>query len=479
MTGWTGDTVTGENRPGRQSYGRGPLRVRREMSLALRASQSGTGEAAAPRLAAPRRGRVRLRTLVAIRWAAVAGQAAALLVVHYGLMFPLPLVPSLLCVLASAGFNLWVQRGRGRMWLGDRDAALTLAYDLVQLGALIYLTGGLQNPFSVLILAPVTVSATLLSRRSTFWLTGLAVVMVSLLAVSHEPLPWPGSAFRMEPIYVFAAWVALVLAAIFIAAYVWSVAEEARRMSDGLAATQMALDREHRLAALGALAAAAAHELGTPLGTIAVAAKELAREAPKGSALAEDAVLILSQSERCREILARLARRPEMTDPDHPLLHRPLSLIVAAAAEPHRIAAPHVALDIRRTGEPADEPRLEDRPALLHGLGNLVQNALQFAVRRVTVELSWDAREVGILIRDDGPGFPPEILDQIGDPYVSLRYDQGEEKVHMGLGIFIAETLLQRTGALLRFANCAEGGAEVAIRWKRATLEAGSEKEAA
>jgi two-component system sensor histidine kinase RegB len=422
---------------------------------------------------------VRLRTLVAIRWAAVAGQAAALLVVHYGLLFPLPILPAFLCVLASAAFNLWVQRGRGRTWLGDRDAALTLAYDLLQLGVLIYLTGGLQNPFSVLILAPVTVSATLLSRRSTLWLTALAVALVSLLALAHEPLPWPGSSFRMEPIYVFAAWVALVLAAVFIAAYVWSVAEEARRMSDALAATQMALDREHRLAALGALAAAAAHELGTPLGTIAVAAKELTREAPQGSPLADDAQLILSQSERCREILARLARRPEMAHPDHPLLQRPLSLIVAAAAEPHRMDAPAIGFEVQSAGDPADEPRLEDRPALLHGLGNLIQNALQFATRRVLVALSWDAREVAIAIRDDGPGFPPEILDQIGDPYLSLREEEGEGKVHMGLGIFIAETLLQRTGAVLRFSNLPGGGAEVAIRWKRATLEAAGKKEAA
>jgi two-component system, sensor histidine kinase RegB len=438
-------------------------------------------EALSPRRAdaAPRRGRVRLRTLVAIRWAAVAGQAAALLVVHYGLLFPLPLVPAFLCVFASAAFNLWVQRGRGRMWLGDRDAALTLAYDQVQLGALIYLTGGLHNPFSVLILAPVTVSATLLSRRSTMWLTGLAVVVVSFLAIAHEPLPWPDPNFSMEPIYVFAAWVALVLAAVFIAAYVWSVAEEARRMSDALAATQMALDREHRLSALGALAAAAAHELGTPLGTIAVAAKELTREAPRGSALAEDAALILGQSERCREILARLARRPEMTGGDHPSILLPLSLIVAAAAEPHQAAAPTIALHVRSSGDPSGEPRLEDRPALLHGLGNLIQNALQFAARRVDVEIAWDAKEVWIAIRDDGPGFPPEILDQLGDPYLSLRAEEGEGKLHMGLGIFIAETLLQRTGAALRFSNPAEGGAEVAIRWKRATLEAGSEKEAA
>ena len=427
----------------------------------------------------PRRGRVRLRTLVAIRWIAIAGQAAALLVVHFGLLFPVPLAPAFFCVFASAGFNVWVQRGRGRMWLGDGDAALTLAYDLVQLGGLLYLTGGLHNPFSVFILAPATISATLLSRRSTFWVTALTVVIISFLAVLHEPLPWPDPTFRMEPIYVFAAWFALVLAAIFLAAYIWSVAEEARRMSDALAATQMALDREHRVAALGALAAAAAHELGTPLGTIAVAAKELTREAPPASPLAEDAALILSQSLRCRDILTRLAGRPEVAGPESSFLQQPLSVIVATAAEPHRAAAANIALQIHNHGEPGNEPRLEDRPALLHGLGNLIQNALQFASHGVSVEIAWDVREVAVTIRDDGPGFSPEILDQLGDPYVSMRDQESEGKLHMGLGIFIAETLLQRTGAVLRFSNPSEGGAEVAVRWKRTKLEATVEKEAA
>src|SRR5206468_6872783 len=178
-------------------------------------------------------------------------------------------------------------------------------------------------------------------------------------------------------------------------------------MSDALAATQMALDREHRVAALGALAAAAAHELGTPLGTIAIAAKELTREAPSGSQLAEDAVLILSQSLRCRDILARLAGRPEIAGPESSFLQQPLSVIVAAAAEPHRATSTEISLEIQNFGDPGGEPRLEDRPALLHGLGNLIQNALQFASRRVNVEITWDAKEVAVTIRDYRPGFPP------------------------------------------------------------------------
>jgi two-component system, sensor histidine kinase RegB len=421
---------------------------------------------------APRRGRVRLRTLVAIRWVAVAGQAAALLVVYYGLTFPLPILPAFLCVGASVLFNLWVGRARARLWLGDRDAALTLAYDQLQLCALLFLTGGLHNPFCVMVLAPVTVAATLLTRASTLRLCALTVAMVTVLALVHEPLPWPDREFIIEPIYVFAAWLALVVSSVFIAAYVWNVAEEARRMSDALAATELALDREHRLAAVGALAAAAAHELGSPLGTIAIAAKELAREAPPGSALAEDAALIASQSDRCRDILAQLARRPDAAGPAASFGRQPLSLIIEAAAAPYRAGAPAIGFAIRRLGEDPGEPRLKDMPALLHGLGNLIQNALQFAHSRVIVDVSWDASEVTVAIRDDGPGFPTDILDQLGEPYLSGREPGGEGKIHMGLGIFIAETLLHRTGATMRFSNPAEGGAEVAIRWKLATLDA-------
>src|SRR4029078_11112109 len=186
--------------------------------------------------------------------------------------------------------------------------------------------------------------------------------------------------------------------------------------------------------------------------------------------------LTSGQSLRCRDILTRLAGRPEVSGPESSFLQQPLAVIIAPAAEPHRATAANVSLEIHSHGDPGSEPRLEDRPALLHGLGNLIQNALQFASRHVSVEISWDVREVAVTIRDDGPGFPEEILDQSGDPYLSLRDKESEGKVHMGLRLFIAETLLQRTGAVLRFSNPAGGGAEVAVRWKRATLAASALK---
>jgi two-component system, sensor histidine kinase RegB len=429
---------------------------------------------------------VSLRRLISMRWVAVIGQAAALLFVHFGLGFDLPIGPALAVVAASALVNLGygVLRQPQRR-LNERDATLTLAYDVLQLGLLLFLTGGLENPFAILMIAPVTVAATILSRRSVIFLCALAISAITVLAIEHWPLPWDGIAPALPPIYVFGIWAALVLSTIFIAAYAWSVAGEARRIRDAFAATQLALAREQRISAVGALAAAAAHELGSPLGTIAVIAKELVRELPSDSPYAEDAGLLLSQSERCRTILAELSHRPE-AEGSSPFTRLPISALVEAAGAPYRASGVHVIYaTATSTGE---EPQVARRPEIMHGLGNLIQNAIQFARREVTVTIAWDRDAVTVEIGDDGPGFAPHLLPRLGQPYLSNRAAppfarplpakpagrHGEpvaEAQHMGLGIFIAQTLLERTGARLDFGNLPEGGAQVVVHWARAALE--------
>jgi two-component system sensor histidine kinase RegB len=432
----------------------------------------------APRETRPH-GPVKQRTLVLIRWAAVGGQAATLCVVNFGMGLALPIVPALAVVAASAVLNIAVQRWRGmRARVTNGEAALYLAYDTVQLTLLLYLTGGLINPFAVLILAPVIVSATVLSRTSTIGLGVLTGASISLLAVLHRPLPWPDGPFEPPVTYVLGVWLALALSTVFIAAYVGSVSEEARRMAEALGATQLALAREQRLASLGALAAAAAHELGSPLATIALASKELARDLPNESPLREDVELLISQSARCRDILAELGRAPEAPQ-GLPFAHLPLSALVEATAEPHRTPAIRLILDAAPAeGAPEDspEPQIARSPEFVHGLGNLIQNAIQFARDEVVVRQRWDYDEVSIEVMDDGPGFPSYLLERIGEPYVSSR---GESGLHMGLGIFIAQNLLERTGAELTFSNRPEGGARVAARWKRGTIEAAPEERSA
>ena len=413
-------------------------------------------------------GRISLRTLVPIRWVAIAGQALTILIVHFGLGFSLPLVPALGVVGGSVLLNvvlILLRQVAAR--LGERDAALCLGYDILQLAILLHLTGGLQNPFSILILAPVTVAATILSRRPVIVLSVLAVASISVLALWHEPLPW-----RTEPLVfpaelVLGIWVALVLATVFIGGYTWSVAQEAGRLRDAVTATQLALAREQRVSAVGALAAAAAHELGSPLATIAVVAKELVRDLPDDSPHAEDAALLLSQSERCRTILAELAQQPE-DDGGSPYTRLPISALVEAAGALYH--DPRVRLIFATTGQPADaEPLVRRSPEIMHGLNNLIQNAVQFARAEVSVAIHWDKTNVAVDIADDGPGFPAHLLGRLGEPYLSTRAGEAN---HMGLGIFIAQSLLERSGADLTFDNLVDGGAHVVISWERANVEA-------
>jgi two-component system sensor histidine kinase RegB len=421
--------------------------------------------------------RISRRTLDLIRWAAIIGQAFTLLVVHFVLDFPLPIVPALAVVGTSVLVNFanLLRRDTGTR-LHDRGAALYLGYDIVQLAALLYLTGGLHNPFAMLMLAPVIIAATILSQSAVLCLSLTAIAAISLLAVFHEPLPWAAQPLEFPAKYVFGSWAALTLSTAFIAGYTWSVSGVARRMRDAFAETQLALAREQRVSAVGAIAAAAAHELGSPLATIAVVAKELVRELPPESPFLEDARLLLSQSERCRTILAELAHQPE-ADRGEPFASLPISSLVEAAGAPYRGDEDVRVIYATATGgadaaDAADEPRVRRSPEILHGLGNLIQNAIQFAQREVTVTTFWSEEVISLEISDDGLGFPPGVLARIGEPYISGR---AGESGHMGLGIFIAQTLLERTGARLEFDNLPEGGAHVAIYWRRANLEAGAE----
>jgi len=410
-------------------------------------------------------GRLGLRTLILIRWIAVAGQTVTILVVHFGFGFILPVAACLFVVALTALSNLMFSvRMPVRARLGNVGAALLLGFDMLQLGMLLYLTGGLENPFALLILAPVTVAATILARGPTLALTVLAMVLITLLAFFRAPLPWTGETVSLPFPYALGVWTALCVASAFIATYIWSVADEARRMSDALAATEASLNRARNLSALGGLAAAAAHELGSPLATIAVVAKELSREVPEDSPFAEDVALLISQSDRCRDILAGLSQRPDMAD------HRPLerlkfSALVAQACDPYRDIGSAVDIVVDAvSGSP--EPEAPETHEFVHGVGNIIQNAAQFAREQVALELYWDAEIVRLTVRDDGQGFTAPVLASLGEPYISTR---GGDQGHMGLGVFIAQTLLEAGGAELVFAN--REGAEVVIRWPRDMFE--------
>ncbi len=421
---------------------------------------------------APSRGEtgiVQARTLILIRWVAVAGQAGAVLAIHFVFEYRLSIEAAAAAAAAvgmSAAVNLFASlHQRAGAGLPEPHAFGFLAFDTLQLALLLFLTGGLQNPFALLLLAPVTVAASILSRASCIKLVALAAVAGTLLAVWHMPLPWDGPPPIMPPELVLGIWAATIVAIVFLAVYVGQVAIERRRMTDAVSAAQDALVREQRIADLGTLAAAAAHELGTPLATITVIASELVREVPADSPLAEDARLLKSQAERCKAILTELSRRPDARRASY--LRMPLTALIESMADSHRREA--VDLVVRgRARDDTPEPALERRPELVNGLGNILSNALQFARRRVVAAIVWDAERVAVTISDDGPGFPAALLGRLGEPYLSTR--RGSDG-HMGLGIFIARTLLERTGADVTFLNRPEGGAEVEVLWPRVILE--------
>ena len=421
---------------------------------------------------------LRLITAVRLRWIAIVGQFLAVSFVHYVLGFKLPIGFCLAAIALSAWLNVFLRlRFPARHRLSVSLATAMLSYDIMQLGLLLYLTGGVTNPFTFLIVAPVTVSAASLPRASTLLLGSIAAIVVIALAKFHLPLPWmSGESFYMPMIYRIGVISGVLTGMIFLALYTWQLSQESRQMSAALAATEHVLAREQKLHALDGLAAAAAHELGTPLGTITVVAKELERELPKGSPLRDDIGLLRQQAVRCREILQTLTMRPKDTDPMIASLS--VKQLLQEAAEPYLRDGHNIEI-IALPGDSAVgagviEPEGERRPGVIYGLGNIVENATDFAKSRVEIEARWSERDVVVTVRDDGPGFSPEIMDTLGDPYITTRSSGGKgmkgEASGLGLGFFIAKTLLQRSGAELSFQNREppESGAIVRIVWSRA-----------
>jgi two-component system, sensor histidine kinase RegB len=428
-----------------------------------------------PRIQASHSGsKVRLDTLVRLRWLSVIGQTTAVLVVYFGLDFELPIWPCLAVIALAAWLNVAL---RIRFHMSQRiepdRAAWLLAFDIAQLGILLFLTGGLENPFAFLLLGPVLLAATALPPRITLLLGGFAAACATVLIFIHYPLPWDADApLELPAIYTMGMWLSLLLALGFIGVYAWQLTEDARRLVDALAATELVLAGEQHLSQLDGLAAAAAHELGTPLSTISVIATELEREIAPDSPHADDVRLLREQAQRCRGILGKLTQLSASTEPFD---RTPLSALIEETVSPHRNFG--VAIEVALAPRGAAEPIGGRNPGILHGLGNLVENAVDFAGAKVDIAADWSSEEVAITIRDDGPGFAPEIMDRIGEPYVTSRPSAREASElgsgGLGLGVFIAKTLLERSGAILTFTNrpTPDHGAVVEVRWARRDFE--------
>lgn len=401
---------------------------------------------------------VRLRTLILLRWVAIIGQLTAINVAGFWLGMKLPLFWCYAAVGAAIVANvlsviLFPENKR----LQEVEAMLTLLFDLGQLSFLIFLTGGLTNPFALLILAPVTISALALELRSTLILGAIAILLVTLTAFFHVPLVQENGVILQVPLlFAFGFWTSIVVGILFLGIYSRRIALEIRAMSDALLATQMALAREQKLTDLGGVVAAAAHELGTPLATIKLVSAELMAELKDQPELLADATLIRDQANRCRDILRDMGR---VGKDDLHLRQGPLGAVLKEAAEPHMARGKTVSFGLQPGPGGSDrQPTVLRAPEIVHGLRNLIQNAVDFAHEQVWVDAEWTAQHIAVRIADDGEGYAPQVLGRIGDPFVrSRRSEDGNEErpeyEGMGLGLFIAKTLLERSGATLMFAN--------------------------
>ncbi|MCM2562003.1 ActS/PrrB/RegB family redox-sensitive histidine kinase [Lutimaribacter sp. EGI FJ00015] len=401
---------------------------------------------------------IRLRTIILLRWGAITGQLSALMVANQVYALDLEYALCLLVVGVSVIGNLvatFIFPENKR--LSETENLLMVLFDLLQLSLLLYLTGGLHNPFSVLILGPVVISANVLKMRSTMFVGLTAISAVSVLATAYVPLRTAdGALLRIPDLFIFGNWVSIVIAVVFLSIYSRRVTVEMHTMSDALQATQMALSREQRLTDLGGVVAAAAHELGTPLATIKLASAELAEVLEDDPELAEDARLIRDQADRCRDILRSMGQAGK---DDLHLRQAPLSAVIEEAAGPHIDRGKELLFDFHpAAGADPAHPAILRRPEIIHGLRNLVQNAVDFAHGRVWIEGEWTDGNIVVRIMDDGRGFPQQLLGRIGDPFMRRRRSTNDTSARpeyegMGLGLFIAKTLLERTGAELSFAN--------------------------
>ncbi len=431
---------------------------------------------------------IRLRTLILLRWWAIAGQVSALIVAQRLYNLNLEIGLCYLVVGVAVISNLvasFVYPENKR--LSETETLLVVLFDMLQLGLMLYLTGGLNNPFSILIVGPVTVSASALSSRSTLFLGLMAILIVSILTQFHLPLRTEqGFILRMPDVFLFGNWAAIVIAIVFLGVYSRWIVSEMDAMSNALQATQMALAREQKLTDLGGVVAAAAHELGTPLATIKLTSSELAQELSDNDELRQDAVLISEQADRCRDILRSMGRAGK---DDLHLRKAPLTALIEEAADPHMDRGKIIHFEHVSSSGPLDsQPTIHRRPEVIHGLRNLIQNAVDFARGNVWIESRWSDSHISLRIMDDGRGYPQHVLARIGEPFMRRRGPMSDprrpEYEGMGLGLFIAKTLLERSGADLSFANASDAhqdgagghpdrtGAVVEVTWPRRRMEA-------
>jgi len=402
------------------------------------------------------------KTVVILRWIALIGQLITIYFVHFYIDFDLPLIFCSLTIFFGGLTNIFIQFNFKKNQLSNIESTILLFYDVIQLAVLIYLTGGVTNPFIIFLIVPALISSTLLNLASTLFLSIITIMSLVLLTFNYFPLPSEGNLhFHVPDYYIYSIPSALVIALIFLNYFGFRFGYEARRRGNALNRLELVLAKEQELESIGHQAAAAAHSLGTPLSTITVIAKELKKEISNNKEFKEDVDTILEQAKKCGDILKKISQN-QIVDDEYVKNITLQDLLFEITKSFESITEKNLNLNLENAKKRISIKRSAE---LTYGIRNFVGNAVKFSKKNININLVGNNQTTTLQISDDGPGFPDDIYKIIGEPYISTKSKKLKSKAGLGLGTFIGKTLLERKKANIEFLKSSDGGALVEISW--------------
>ena len=407
-------------------------------------------------------------TVVILRWIALIGQLITIYIVHFVVQFDLPIIFCSLTIFFGGITNIFIQFNLKKRQLNNTESTILLFYDVLQLSVLIFLTGGVTNPFIIFLIVPAIISSTLLNLASTFFLSFITIISLLLLTFNYFPLPSDGDIhFHVPDYYIYSIPTALIIVLTFLNYFGFRFGHEARKRGNALSRLELVLAKEQQLDSIGHQAAAAAHSLGTPLSTITVIAKELKKEAGKNNEFIQDIDTLLEQAKKCGDILKKISQN-KIVDDDYVINITMQDLLFEIARSFEEISDKKINLNLSKS---IKKIPIKRSPEITYGIRNFVGNAVKFSKKNVDINLLSNDTHTSIQIFDDGPGFPDDIFKIIGEPYISSKSKKLKSKSGLGLGTFIGKTLLERKKAFIDFQNIPGGGAEVQIKWKTSDIK--------
>ncbi len=407
------------------------------------------------------------KTVIILRWIALIGQLITIYIVHFFVKFDLPLIFCSLTIFFGGVTNIFVQFGINKNQLNNTESTILLFYDVIQLAVLLYLTGGVTNPFIIFLIVPAIISSTLLNLSSTFFLSFITSIALLLLTFNFLPLPSDGNLhFHVPNFYILSIPISLTIVLIFLSYFGFRFGYEARKRGNALSRLELILAKEQELESIGHQAAAAAHSLGTPLSTITVIAKELKKENVKSKEFNDDIDTLLEQARKCGAILKKISQNKIVED-DYMINVSLQDLLNEISTSFEEISEKKINLNLANTRKKIPIKR---SPEITYGIRNFVGNAVKFSKKNINIDLYSEAGKTRIEISDDGPGFPDDISKIIGEPYIASKVKKYKSKSGLGLGTFIGKTLLERKKAEIEFSKSELGGALVGITWKNSDL---------